>query len=216
VTPEDAALLRALERENNRACPYFHAYVESPLRTDSAKPSILDFIPTVGQHRKPHKPKVFIAGFPTAQRFTQSKEADAASGEAQLLVDLIRESQLTSPIFQHKSEAVRRRNPEWESQLRKQVEERDRGRCWKCGIETYELRDAVSYVHFKIQQHSPGWPFSFKQFVNALGRGARRWPRTLWDMDHRIPKSEGGSDELENLQTLCLDCHDRKTYARKE
>lgn len=30
-------------------------------------------------------------------------------------------------------------------------------------------------------------------------------------VDHITPKARGGLDELENLQTLCLRCHSRKT-----
>ncbi|MGE8515762.1 MAG: HNH endonuclease [Alcaligenes nematophilus] len=30
-------------------------------------------------------------------------------------------------------------------------------------------------------------------------------------MDHIIPKSQGGTDDLENLQTICGDCHKAKT-----
>src|SRR5215472_16142075 len=31
------------------------------------------------------------------------------------------------------------------------------------------------------------------------------------DVDHRTPKSRGGSDELTNLQLLCVGCHRRKS-----
>lgn len=31
------------------------------------------------------------------------------------------------------------------------------------------------------------------------------------EVDHVIPKSQGGTDDLENLQTICKDCHDEKT-----
>jgi len=31
--------------------------------------------------------------------------------------------------------------------------------------------------------------------------------------DHRVPRSQGGSDRLDNLQTLCRSCHDKKTQA---
>lgn len=32
-------------------------------------------------------------------------------------------------------------------------------------------------------------------------------------VDHVIPKSEGGGDELSNLQSLCADCHAEKSSA---
>lgn len=35
------------------------------------------------------------------------------------------------------------------------------------------------------------------------------------DVDHIIPKSKGGIDEMENLQSLCHRCHSSKT-AREE
>ena len=31
------------------------------------------------------------------------------------------------------------------------------------------------------------------------------------DVDHIIPRSQGGSDELDNLQALCHECHKSKT-----
>ncbi|MCX5592036.1 HNH endonuclease [Alcaligenes endophyticus] len=34
------------------------------------------------------------------------------------------------------------------------------------------------------------------------------------EVDHIIPKAEGGTDSLENLQTICNECHKKKT--RKE
>lgn len=35
----------------------------------------------------------------------------------------------------------------------------------------------------------------------------------LFDVDHIIPKSQGGTDARENLQLLCPTCHRRKTIA---
>jgi 5-methylcytosine-specific restriction protein A len=34
-------------------------------------------------------------------------------------------------------------------------------------------------------------------------------------VDHVVPKSKGGADELANLRTLCIRCHARKTNAER-
>lgn len=39
-------------------------------------------------------------------------------------------------------------------------------------------------------------------------------PYSAW-CDHIIPKAEGGTDDDENLQTLCRSCHKSKTDAEK-
>lgn len=36
------------------------------------------------------------------------------------------------------------------------------------------------------------------------------------DVDHIIPKSRGGTDDLSNLQTLCRECHKEKTYSERK
>jgi 5-methylcytosine-specific restriction protein A len=35
--------------------------------------------------------------------------------------------------------------------------------------------------------------------------------RVAQQVDHRIPRAQGGSDELENLVSICKSCHDAKT-----
>jgi len=35
------------------------------------------------------------------------------------------------------------------------------------------------------------------------------------DCDHKLPKSKGGTDEDENLQWICEECHKRKTQDDK-
>ncbi|WP_424974253.1 HNH endonuclease [Dinoroseobacter sp. S124A] len=37
--------------------------------------------------------------------------------------------------------------------------------------------------------------------------------RLMQDVDHITPKAQGGTDDLDNLQCLCRDCHKAKTRA---
>lgn len=39
----------------------------------------------------------------------------------------------------------------------------------------------------------------------------RLWMPEVDQVDHRIPREDGGSDDDENLQLLCCDCHAEKT-----
>lgn len=43
----------------------------------------------------------------------------------------------------------------------------------------------------------------------CLGCGGMISHAGEWQIHHVIPRSEGGSDELDNLAALCLDCHTR-------
>lgn len=44
----------------------------------------------------------------------------------------------------------------------------------------------------------------------CLGNGRYR---PAHHVDHRVPKSEGGTDDESNLQSICRDCHRTKTQA---
>lgn len=41
----------------------------------------------------------------------------------------------------------------------------------------------------------------------------RLWMPEIDQVDHRVPREQGGSDADENLQLLCDDCHEAKTKA---
>jgi 5-methylcytosine-specific restriction endonuclease McrA len=41
----------------------------------------------------------------------------------------------------------------------------------------------------------------------------RAWLSYRDQIDHRIPREQGGSNDESNLQPLCKDCHDTKTAA---
>ena len=38
---------------------------------------------------------------------------------------------------------------------------------------------------------------------------------TAQEVDHIIPKAKGGTDDEDNLQSICTPCHKHKTYGKK-
>lgn len=45
--------------------------------------------------------------------------------------------------------------------------------------------------------------------------GALQELQGRWHLDHVRPLCEGGSDQLENMQVLCIPCHDTKSEAER-
>jgi len=41
--------------------------------------------------------------------------------------------------------------------------------------------------------------------------GIRDWHASWWQADHIVPIAEGGPNELSNLRTLCIRCHQAET-----
>lgn len=85
---------------------------------------------------------------------------------------------------------------------------RDGGICQLCGIDCTELRRALDAM-----------PATDRGEIGAaMGIPAqrRRKGNRLWDVDHIVPLAVGGSNELENLRTLCIPCHRAITAAFNE
>lgn len=80
-------------------------------------------------------------------------------------------------------------------EARRRVRRRDRGVCRACRLDTRGLA----------------------REVRGRGRTARLRklgfkPRgSLWELDHIVPLIDGGGHDLDNLQTLCVPCHEKKT-----
>lgn len=108
---------------------------------------------------------------------------------------------------------------------RRLVEERDKGICALCGIDTGEVSDLAerfqSEARDVLKTKSKGfgrnrykyWPHGdYKDFLRAMGFTRQH----VWEMDHILPVSEGGGGcGLENLRTLCIPCHDQETAKLK-
>jgi 5-methylcytosine-specific restriction endonuclease McrA len=82
-------------------------------------------------------------------------------------------------------------------EARRIVRRRDRGICRECRADTNAIRRGVR-----------GRGRAAK--LRAQGFKPRR---SLWELDHIVPLIDGGGHELDNLQTLCVPCHERKTAA---
>ena len=106
------------------------------------------------------------------------------------------------------------------------VEERDRGTCALCCLDTARFRVVVSRwlnVFGIDRQTGRYWPDVRRRLAQALtAHGlptsersvAHLWGARViwWDMDHAIPIVDGGHPcALENLRTLCYWCHQRET-----
>lgn len=107
---------------------------------------------------------------------------------------------------------------------------RDLGACALCGVSTvrlmkgierlpssvWHMQNAGRVVYGRRDKHTAEHPMGAmlgRHRLRALVLLGRLWGVVLhigvqlWEADHIVPIAEGGSDDLENLRTLCLKCH---------
>jgi 5-methylcytosine-specific restriction endonuclease McrA len=91
------------------------------------------------------------------------------------------------------------------SKLRDGVFARDRGVCAVCGVETEVIRSALDTLLVAAKQHtdSLGRRRALAVYRGELKRLGIHTGTALWEADHIVPISEGGSDTFDNLRTLC-------------
>jgi 5-methylcytosine-specific restriction protein A len=90
--------------------------------------------------------------------------------------------------------------------VRDQVYKRDRGVCFVCRIDTQ-----AAYFELKRARGAKREKLLVRWGLKKLTR------RSLWDADHIVAVAEGGGEcDLENLRTLCLNCHRRQTAELRE
>lgn len=84
------------------------------------------------------------------------------------------------------------------------MEKRDRGVCAKCGEDCVALRRKVNSIIPESARAA--------MFAGLPAHRLQDDSLSLWDMDHTRPVAGGGGAcGLDNLRTLCLPCHGRKT-----
>ena len=96
--------------------------------------------------------------------------------------------------------------------LRNQVYKRDKGICGECGIDTKETSKQAKNI-IDIEERN--------EFLKSKGISLKRklWKKKhgggLWDADHILcVKDGGGQCGLDNIRTLCIECHKKKTYKK--
>lgn len=92
---------------------------------------------------------------------------------------------------------------------------KERSNSWKGGIS--EDKDYVSWLKNKrnrmpkIGSHTWGeWELLKKQYGFRCPSCGRLEPEIKLSQDHIIPLSRGGSDNIENIQPLCMSCNSKK------
>lgn len=114
---------------------------------------------------------------------------------------------------------------------RSALQRRENGICQECGLDTAELdhelkilRSLVDHTYRKCSKEKWHYNRVLQTMLMSMKKCGFnvdvRWCswRTLWQMDHIVEHAEGGTLEPENLQTLCVACHKKKTkkYVRKK
>lgn len=89
--------------------------------------------------------------------------------------------------------------------IRGRVQKRDRGVCAACGLDT----EILMRVMRRAGGRNGCWAWFLRDIWRQLDFGLNQ--RALWEMDHILERARGGTNDLANLQTLCVPCHKDKT-----
>ena len=99
------------------------------------------------------------------------------------------------------------------SYLRRAVYNRDKGVCDECGIDTKILSRRL----LLFTKESPERKALLATHNISDNRVIRKRKNGggMWDADHIIPvKDGGGCCGLDNLRTLCISCHKKKSFSK--
>lgn len=92
--------------------------------------------------------------------------------------------------------------------VRRLVLKRDKGICVHCGFDAEKFNRIVRLVRqdedigFASYTHMEKW-------AKPLGFNYLFFDQ--WQADHILPRIRGGTDDLDNLRTLCVPCHKIET-----
>lgn len=109
----------------------------------------------------------------------------------------------------------------WPMMRRQLVFWRDKGICAQCGVDTEAMRGIFKEIEKGLPYCPPearlrsvrhlDWADRLGLIRMLESAGWGKVSRSWWEADHILEQVRGGAHALDNLQTLCLPCHKRKT-----
>jgi HNH endonuclease len=98
------------------------------------------------------------------------------------------------------------------------VHKRDAGACALCGLDTDKCKRIVYAL--KRADNRADSEHALKTLQGVWGMRTHAywtsWSGPAWEADHIVPLVEGGSNEIGNYRTLCVQCHKSETKALAE
>ena len=91
------------------------------------------------------------------------------------------------------------------------VYKRDRGVCQECQIDTKQIAKQI----LSLQQDEKLVFLKENSISSKRKIFKRKYGGGLWDADHILAVKDGGGQcGLDNLRTLCIPCHKKKTFSK--
>lgn len=103
----------------------------------------------------------------------------------------------------------------WPS-ARNKLWDRDRGVCSRCGADTMKMKRIENRLWWDGPSNLER--YRTRKYILAViwptpyGKQNQDW----WEGHHIIARKDGGSNKLENLQTLCIWCHAEETKGQQQ
>jgi 5-methylcytosine-specific restriction endonuclease McrA len=94
--------------------------------------------------------------------------------------------------------------------LREKTYNQNRGVCQRCGMDIQKFTIALANIHaalVPILKHDLGAELYelVTEKLRELGFGGLS--EHTWEANHITAKADGGSDNLDNMELLCMPCH---------
>lgn len=98
---------------------------------------------------------------------------------------------------------------DWQA-CRRKVGKRDHGVCARCGADTQKQYRIMSWLRraHELSSHE------IREVAAVLGVPVHY--RAFWEAHHREARHEGGGHNLDNIETVCIECHKAETAAQRK